>query len=159
MPGTSVCSPPPWRRAIRCTTRREYVSSSFVPKITSRTTLTAATMSAASSAQPKLSTVNVFSSTSEASFSTKAFSARTSRKPRASMNGRRRAASIGGRIAFSTATTAATTSAPPVPAMSTPGRIAAATPSDAAVIAHERRRRSGLNLGRSGCQAKATDSP
>ena len=36
-------SPPPWRRAIRWTTRSVYVSSSFVPKITSRTTLTAAT--------------------------------------------------------------------------------------------------------------------
>ena len=62
-----------------------YVSSSFVPKITSRTTLTAATRSAASSAQPKLSTTKVFSSRSEASWSTTALRIRTSTKPSASM--------------------------------------------------------------------------
>ena len=40
--------------------------------------------------------------------------------------------------------------------MSTPGRIAAATPSDAAVSAHDSSRRSGLNRGRSGCQETAS---
>ena len=58
IPGTSVRVAPPWRFAIRWTTRSVYVSSSFVEKITSSTTLTAATTSAASSAQPKLSTSN-----------------------------------------------------------------------------------------------------
>ena len=68
------------------------------------------------------------------------------------MNGRRSAASSGGSSAFSTATTAATANAPPYDAMSTPGRIIAATPSDAAVIAHDSSTRSGLNRGRSGFQ-------
>ena len=71
------------------------------------------------------------------------------------MNGSRSAASTGGITAFSTATTAATTNAP-APPMSTPGRIAAATPSDAAVSTQESSRRSGLNRGRSGCQATAS---
>ena len=48
MPGTSVRSPPPWRFAIRWTTLSVYVSSSFVPKMTSSTTPTAAATSAAS---------------------------------------------------------------------------------------------------------------
>ena len=42
IPGTSVSSAAPWRRAIRCTTLTVYVSSSFVPRITWRTTLAAA---------------------------------------------------------------------------------------------------------------------
>ena len=46
----------PCRRAIRCAIRIEYVSSE--PRRTASTTLTAATTSAASSAQPKLSTVS-----------------------------------------------------------------------------------------------------
>ena len=157
IPGTSVAVAPPWRRAIRWTTRTVYVSSSFVPKITSRNTLTAATRRAASSAQPKLSTTKVFSSRSEASLSTTALRIRTSTKPSASMQGRRSAASKGGSTAFSAATTAATASAPPYPATSTPGRIIAAAPSDAAVSAHESRTRSGLNFGRSGFQE--TPSP
>ena len=73
------------------------------------------------------------------------------------MNGRRSAASSGGSTAFSTATTAATASAPPYPTMSTPGRIIAATVSDAAVSAQDSSTRSGLNRGRSGFQE--TPSP
>ena len=149
-------SRPPWRRAIRWTTRSVYVSSSFVPKITSSTTLTAATTSAASSAQPKESTTKVLSSTRDASTSTRASSNRTSTKPSASMNGRRSAARTGGSTAFSTAITAATTNAPAVPAMSTPGRIAAATPIDAAVSAHDSSTRSGLNRGRAGSHETAS---
>ena len=56
IPGTSVCSCPPVRRAIRRITRSVYVSSSFAPRRTSSTTLAADATSAASSAQPKWST-------------------------------------------------------------------------------------------------------
>ena len=56
IPGTSERVAPPCRFAIRWITRSEYVSSSFVLKMISRTMLTAAISNAASSAQPKLST-------------------------------------------------------------------------------------------------------
>src|SRR5215204_4703440 len=141
---------------MRWTTRTVYVSSSSVPKITSSTTLTAATTSAPSSAQPKLSTTNVFSSTSEASFSTTAFNSRTRMKPSAIVNGSRSAATIGGSTAFRTATTAATRSAPAVPLTSTPGRIAAAAQSAAAVSTHDNSTRTGLYFGRTGCQVTAS---
>ena len=135
------------------------MSSSFVPKITSRTTLTAATMSAASSAQPKLSTVNVFSSTSEASFSTKAFSDQHEQEAESEHERQAQGREDRREDRVQHGDDGGDASAPPAPAMSTPGRIAAATPSDAAVIAHESRRRSGLNSRPLGLPGRATDSP
>ena len=69
------------------------------------------------------------------------------------MNGSRSAATIGGRIAFRIAISSAATTAPPKPSTETPGTIAAATSSAAALSEpRERRARTGRNLGRSGCQ-------
>ena len=125
-------------------TRSEYVWSSLVEKTTSRTMVTAATINAASSAHQKESTVKL-SRMSPARRRTKAFIASTSRKPSASMNGSRSAARIGGRSAFSTATTIATMNAPPLSAMSTPGRMAAAAAMESAVTTQAIRKRRGLN--------------
>jgi hypothetical protein len=124
--------------------------------MTSSTTLTAATTSAPSRAQPKLSTTNVFSKRSDASLSTIALSSRTRMNPKAIVNGSRNAAITGGSAAFRIATTTATRSAPAVPLTSTPGRIAAATPSAAAVDAHDSSTRTGLNFGRTGSHATAS---
>ena len=52
IPGASVPASPPWRRAIRCTTRSVYSSSSLVPVSIWITIETAAITSAASSASP-----------------------------------------------------------------------------------------------------------
>ena len=56
IPGTSVLAMMPCRRAIRCAIRIDDMSSE--PRSTASTTLTAATTSEASSAQPKPSTVS-----------------------------------------------------------------------------------------------------
>ena len=146
IPGTSVRSRRPdggrfaGRRAA-CTCRRR--SSRRSPR---GTTLTAATRSAASSAQPKLSTMKVFSSTSEASFSTTALSDQDEheaereheRQPQRGEQRREHRVQRGDDGGHGERAA--------VPATSTPGRIIAATPSDAAVSAHESSRRSGLNL-------------
>ena len=92
------------------------------PRNTASTTLTAATTSAASSAQPKLSTVSTPSVRSAATRRIRASAIRTSRKPSTSVSGNRSAASTGGMTAFSAATIAATSSAPRKLLMSTPGR-------------------------------------
>ena len=95
--------------------------------MTASTTLTAATTSAASRAQPKLSTVSTPSVRASAARRIRASATSTSRKPRTSVSGSRSAASTGGITAFSAATITATRSAPQKPSMWTPGRIAAAT--------------------------------
>ena len=150
-------SAPPWRFAIRWTTLSVYVSSSFVPKMTSSTTPTAAATSAASNAQPKWSTLIASGLISEARMSISASSTRTARNPTSAMNGKRSAATIGGRIAFSTAISSAATTAPPKPSTETPGTIVAAISSAAALSSHDRRTRRGRYFGRSGCQL--TGSP
>ena len=78
-------------------------------------------------------------------------------KPSPTMNGRRSAASSGGRSAFSTATTAAIQSASQRSTMLTPGRMIAATSSAIAVRNHEISSRTGLNFGLSG--SHETGSP
>ena len=85
IPGTSVLAMMPCRRAIRWAMRIGVVSS--VPRMTASTTLTAATTSAASNAQPKLSTVSTPSVTRAAATRISASAIRTSRKPRTSVNG------------------------------------------------------------------------
>ena len=67
IPGMSVFVTLPCRRAIRWTTRSVYVSSSFVPAIAWRTTLTADVISAATSAHQALDTLIAPGATSEAS--------------------------------------------------------------------------------------------
>jgi hypothetical protein len=57
MPGTSVTTGRPARRAMRCMTLSVYVSSSFTPKTTSSATLTAAMTRPARSAARTESTV------------------------------------------------------------------------------------------------------
>ena len=96
MPGTSVPSWAPRRRATRRTTRTLYSSSSFVPRITCSTIVTAAISSEVSSASPKLPMCTSSDSQSPASTSTSASAISTSRKPVTSMNGSRIAARTGG---------------------------------------------------------------
>ena len=91
IPGTSVLAMIPCRRAIRCAMRIEDMSSE--PRNTSITTLTAATTSAARSAQPKLSTLITPSVTASAMRRIAASAISTSRKPRTSVSGKRSAAS------------------------------------------------------------------
>ena len=158
IPGTSVRVAPPWRFAIRWTTRSVYVSSSFVEKITSSTTLTAATTSAASSAQPKLSTSND-SRMSLPILSATALAISTRMKPSASMNGSRSAARSGGMIALMAATTAAIARAPPVSTTSTPGRSRAVAHRETAVRTHEISSRERRKRGRSGCQRTVSPYP
>ena len=148
IPGTSVLSMMPWRRAIRCAIRIDDMSS--VPSMTASTTLTAATTSAASSAQPKPSTVSTPSVSASVRSRMPASANSTSRKPRTSVSGRRSAASTGGMTAFSAATITATSSAPQKPSMLTPGRIPAATTKAMPVASHETtsgNRRSGGSPG------------
>ena len=147
-PGTSVSTRSPERRAMRSITRSVYVSSSFVPNTTSSTTVTAAAMSAVSSAHQKLSTFTPRSLRSEAARSMSASRTRTSRKPRTSVNGSRIAATSGGIRALRIAMISAVTSAPKNVLTSTCGTRAAATTSDAAATSHETKSRSGLIFGR-----------
>ena len=151
IPGTSVAAMIPWRFAIRCAIRIDELSS--VPKATASTTLTAATTSAARSAQPKLSTLSTPSVTSAAMRRMTASAINTSKKPRTSVSGSRSAASTGGITAFNAATTAATTSAPKKLSMWTPARIPAATITATPVANQETRRGNSRKRGRSGCQA------
>ncbi len=153
IPGTSVLAMIPCRRAILCAMRIVDVSSE--PRMTASTTLTAATTNAASSAQPKLSTVSTPSVTfrSAAMRRMTASAINTTRKPRTSVSGNRSAARMGGMTAFSAATMAATSSAPQKLSMSTPGRIAAATIRARPVANHETSRGNSRQRGRSGCQA------
>ena len=121
------------------------------PRRTASTTLTAPTTKAARRAQPKLSTVNE-SATSPAIWRMSASAISTSRKPRTSVSGNRSAARTGGMTAFSTATIAATTSAPQKVSISTPGRSHEATIRATPVANHETSSGNNLRRGRSGCQ-------
>ena len=110
-PGHVVRTCSPERRAMRCVTRSMYVSSSFVRKIGSRVTEATDATNAAPSAAHHESTEIAFGAMSATSMNIAASSASTSRTPSTSVNGRRSAASSGGRIAFRTAISAARQSA------------------------------------------------
>ena len=88
--------------------------------------MTAAATSATSSAQKNPSTSKVRSERSAATWTIHASSSSTSRKPTASMYGRRSAAISGGSRAFRTAINAAAMNAPMNPSILTPGTIIAA---------------------------------
>src|SRR4051812_45811653 len=79
--------------------------------------------------------------------------ARMSRKPRATVNGSRRAATIGGRIALRTATTAATRTAPPNPLTLPPGTMPAAIRIATAEESQAKAMRNGRSRGRPGTHA------
>ena len=149
IPGTSVRAMMPCRRAIRCAMRIAEVSSE--PRRTASTRLTAATTSEASRAQPKPSTLSIPSVRSSARSRMPASANSTSRKPRTSVSGNRRAASSGGMIAFSAAVIAATSERPQKLSMLTPGRIPAATISAIPEASHEASSGISRQRGRSGC--------
>src|SRR5215204_5685313 len=92
---------------------------------------------------------------SAASRNITASSASTSRKPAATVNGSRSAAISGGRMAFSTATIAATSTAPQKPLTLAPGTIPAATSRASADDSHANASRSGRNRGLTGLHASA----
>ena len=117
---------------------------------------TAAAISAASSAHPYESTVIASGAMSDADFSIHASARSTMMNPSPSMNGRRSAAMIGGRMAFMIATMAATTSAPQNPGTETPGSTNAAASSPAPETTHAIARRTGSSRGRCGSHTGAT---
>ena len=127
IPGASVRTSPPWRRAIRFVTRTVYSSSSLVPVSTWITIETAAITSAASRASANDPIATASGKASSAIISAAASTTRTSRKPVTSVNGSRSAATHGGRTALTIAIAAATRNAPPVSSIANPGTIAAAT--------------------------------
>ena len=88
--------------------------------------MTAAATSATSSAEKNPSTSKVWSERSAATRTIHASSSSTSRKPTASMYGRRSAAMSGGNTALRMAISAAATNAPKNPSILTPGTIIAA---------------------------------
>ena len=147
-PGTSVSSRSPERRAMRWITLNVYVSSSFVPRTMSSTTPIAAAASATPSADQNESTVRSPSVIASAASSISASTTSTSRNPSSAMNGRRSAATAGGRTAFSAAITAAATSAEPKFLTSAPGTIQAAASRARAESTHETSRRNTWNRGR-----------
>ncbi len=142
----------PCRRAIRCVTRSEYSSSSFVPNSTASPIVTAVATRAVSSAHQNESTWIARSSMFDASSSASASTTSTSRKPNASTNGIRSAAITGGTIAFTIATSAAVATAPQKFGIETCGTIAAAASSDSAETSHPSTTRTGFSLGTSGAQ-------
>ncbi len=133
---------------MRSITRSVYVSSSFVPKRTSRTTVTAEAMSAVRRAHQKLETSIALSVIAEAASSMTASSTRTIRKPRTSVSGSLIAATSGRMAAFRIAMTRETMSAPTNVLISTSGTIHAAMKSAAADTSHDRKSRAGLIFGR-----------
>ena len=110
IPGLSVTTRSPERRAIRCTTRSEYTSSSFVPNSTDRTTPTAAAARATPSADQKES-IERPELIRPARSSIPASTNSTPKKPTKAVNGSLRAATSGGSTALSRAMTAAATRA------------------------------------------------
>ena len=140
---------------MRCVTRRVYVSSSFVPNRTSRTTVAAAMTMAASSARKNESTANVWSERSAASCRIQASSRRTRTNPSASMYGSRSEARSGGSRAFSRAMRAAARKAPPRPSIDTPGTTRAATHTARAAVTQPTTTRRRRRRGRAGLQAGA----
>src|SRR3954470_7848615 len=152
IPGTSVRSTAPCRRAIRRVTRSWYSVSSLVPRITCRTIEAAAMTSVASSASPNDATAIRSGSSSWTANSTSASATSTNRNPIASMYGSRRAAISGGRMALSTPIASAASSAPPGHSRLTPGTIAAPIHTDAAATAQVTTNRESRQRGVSGSQ-------
>src|SRR4051794_21929951 len=152
IPGTSVRSTPPCRRAIRRVTRNWYSDSSLVPRITCRTIEAAAMTSVASSASPNDATAIRSGSTSWTASSTSASATSTRRNPIASMYGSRSAAITGGSTAFRTPIASAASTAPPGQSSDTPGTIAAPIHTDAAATAQVNANRVSRQRGVSGAQ-------
>ena len=144
IPGASLRMRSPERRAMRCMTRKVYVSSSSVPRSTSSPTPTAEATSATSSADQKESTERSPSVMLSAAISMSASRMSTSAKPTRSMNGRRSAAISGGNSAFRIAMTSAAIRALPKPSTWAPGTIHVANMSVAAAASQERTTRGGL---------------
>src|SRR3954470_9161649 len=152
IPGTSVRSTAPCRRAIRRVTRSWYSVSSLVPKITCRTIEAAAMTSVASSASPNDATAIRSGSTSWTASSTSASATSTSRNPIASMYGSRSAGISGGSPALRTPIASAASSAPPGHSRLTPGTMAAPIHTDAAATAQVTMNRESRKRGVSGAQ-------
>src|SRR4051794_30654379 len=152
IPGTSVRSVAPWRRAIRRVTRSWYSDSSLVPRTTCRTIEAAAMTSVASSASANDATVIRSGSTSWTASSTSASATSTSRNPIASMYGSRSAAIRGGKMALSTPIASAASTAPPGHSRLTPGVRAAPIHTDAAATAQVTMNRESRKRGVSGAQ-------
>ena len=81
-----------------------------------------------------------------------------SRKPTRTVAGNLRAARIGGTTALSAPIAAAATSAPSKPGTDTPGRIHAASSSEAALSTHETTRCSGRTRSRCGLQGLSSST-
>src|SRR3954451_18882929 len=152
IPGTSVRSTAPWRRAIRRVTRNWYSDSSLVPRTTCRTIEAAAMTSVASSASANDATVIRSGSTSWTASSTSASATSTSRNPIASMYGNRSAAISGGKMALSTPIASAASTAPPGHSRLTPGVRAAPIHTDAPATAQVTMSRESRQRGVSGAQ-------
>src|SRR5215211_2699178 len=153
IPGTAVSTRSPDRRAIRWVTLKVYVSSSSVPRRTSRTTVSAEASRATASADQNESSARSPSVIASAASSIRALSTSTTRNPSSATNGRRSAATTGGRSAFRIAITAAATRAEPNFLTWAPGTSPAAPSSASAATTHERSRRNGWNRGRTTSQA------
>ena len=111
IPGTSVSMRSPERRAMRWMTRIMYASSSFVPATTSSTVAIAEMTSAARIPQPAPPISIASSVTASAIRNTATLSASSRRNEVATVYGRRIAATIGDRTAFSAAIRSAASNA------------------------------------------------
>src|SRR5262245_9359462 len=118
-----------------------------------RITPIAVATSATASADQKESRARSPSVIESAAMSISASTTSKTRNPSAAMKGRRTAATSGGRIAFRTPITAATTRAEPKSLMWAPGTIAAAASKDAARSTQEKSRRPTRNRGLTTSQA------
>ena len=155
IPGLSVTTRSPERRAIRCTTLSEYTSSSFVPNNTDRTTPTAAAARATASADQKESIVSpelIRPARSRIPASTNS----TRKKPSRAVNGSLSAATSGGNTALNSATSAAATRAVRKVESDAPGTSSVATSSATAPSNHPSTSCPSRKRGRSGCQPGAS---
>jgi hypothetical protein len=106
--------------------------------------------SAATNADPNVSTVKSAEVMAETSSRMPASTARTAKNPTISVNGRRNAATIGGRSAFSTPIKAAASSAPRKLLTWTPANSRPDTDTATAPASHDSANRSGRNRGGAG---------
>ena len=155
IPGVSVTSRSPERRATRCTTRREYASSSSIPSTAPSAADTADATNATPRADHAESTCRPPVRRS-AAISIRTSSNRTRANPKSKVKGRRTAATMGGSTAFSRAMTAATANAPRQSETDAPGTSAAAAASAAAPAIHVTSRWPTRKLGRAGALAFET---
>ena len=130
-------------------TRNVYVSSSFVPRTMSRTTVTAVATKETPSAAHQVSIVrSPFVSLSAAS-SIAASTTSSTTNPSSAIRGSRSATTIGGMKALRTAIAAAARRAAPKPFTEASGTIEAATRSETDATTHARTIRRGRRRGRS----------